>query len=137
MQQQQQQLPEQLTARKASLLEQIEALVEPSHEACDRVIATQSARITALEEQLELARKQTASGLQPGALSIREREVLRLVAHGRGTGDIAKSLWISPATVRNHLQSIYTKLDAHSRIEAVNLARAKGYIPLAGAPGDP
>ncbi len=56
-------------------------------------------------------------------LSSREIEVLRLVASGRSTEQIASELFISVGTVRNHLKSIYAKLDAHSRLQAVELAR--------------
>jgi PAS domain S-box-containing protein len=56
------------------------------------------------------------------ALSDREREVLRLLAAGASTKAIAKQLFISPATVRNHVANILAKLDVCSRLEAVTLA---------------
>ena len=49
----------------------------------------------------------------------REIEVLRLIADGRSTREIAEELFISIATVRNHVQSILRKMDVHSRLEAV------------------
>lgn len=55
-------------------------------------------------------------------LTEREREVLSLLAQGLNTNTIARSLSISPATVRNHVQSILTKLQVHSRLEAVTYA---------------
>jgi len=55
-------------------------------------------------------------------LTKRERQILQLVAGGLRTGAIADKLCISPATVRNHVQNILAKLDAHSRLEAVALA---------------
>jgi PAS domain S-box-containing protein len=54
-------------------------------------------------------------------LSLREREVLRLLAEGLDTQGIAARLVIAPTTVRNHVQHILAKLDAHSRLEAVAL----------------
>ncbi len=51
-------------------------------------------------------------------LSPREQEILRLVAGGYSTSAIAESLFISKATVRNHVQSILKKLGVHSRLEA-------------------
>lgn len=56
-------------------------------------------------------------------LSDRELEILRLVASGLSTQDIADSLFIAVGTVRNHIKSIYGKLDAHSRVQAVERAR--------------
>jgi len=56
------------------------------------------------------------------ALSTREAEILRLLADGLGTSEIADTLFISVATVRNHTQNILRKLDVHSKLEAVSLA---------------
>ena len=58
----------------------------------------------------------------PFPLTKREREILELVALGENTQTIAGRLYISPATVRNHLQHIFEKLGAHSRLQAVALA---------------
>jgi PAS domain S-box-containing protein len=55
-------------------------------------------------------------------LTSREIEVLRLLAEGTSTQDIAASLFISVPTTRNHVQSILRKLDVHSKLEAVSLA---------------
>ena len=59
-------------------------------------------------------------GLRP--LSLRELEVLRLLADGRSKEHIADSLFISVTTVRNHVQNILRKLEVHSKLEAVALA---------------
>jgi len=56
------------------------------------------------------------------ALTRREREVLALLTEGLDGPAIAKRLFVSPLTVRNHVQHILTKLDVHSRAEAVALA---------------
>jgi PAS domain S-box-containing protein len=56
------------------------------------------------------------------SLSAREKEVLYLLVQGRPTRDIADTLCISYATVRNHLQTILRKLGVHSQREAVKLA---------------
>ncbi|MCG3212465.1 MAG: hypothetical protein FOGNACKC_06135 [Anaerolineae bacterium] len=53
------------------------------------------------------------------SLTKREREVLTLLRQGLTTAEISESLSISPATVRNHIQSILHNLQAHSRLEAV------------------
>ncbi|HEX9799190.1 MAG TPA: LuxR C-terminal-related transcriptional regulator [Thermoanaerobaculia bacterium] len=55
-------------------------------------------------------------------LTTRETEILRLLADGCGTQEIADRLFISVATVRNHVQNILRKLDVHSKLEAVSLA---------------
>ena len=52
-------------------------------------------------------------------LTDREMEVLRLVAQGLNNRDIAKQLFISENTVKNHIRNILEKLHLHSRMEAV------------------
>jgi DNA-binding NarL/FixJ family response regulator len=59
-------------------------------------------------------------------LTRREREVLTLLSKGATLNDIAGRLGIRRVTVRNHLASIMTKLNVHSRLKAVALARAYG-----------
>jgi LuxR family maltose regulon positive regulatory protein len=56
-------------------------------------------------------------------LSEREIEVLQLIAEGMSNKEVACELIISPGTVKKHLNNIYTKLNVHSRTQA--LARAK------------
>jgi LuxR family maltose regulon positive regulatory protein len=56
-------------------------------------------------------------------LSERELEVLRLIAVGASNEDIAAQLVISAATARKHVSNIFSKLDVHSRVEAVAAAR--------------
>jgi len=55
-------------------------------------------------------------------LTPRERDVLRLLTEGLDGAAIAERLFLSPATVRNHIQHILAKLGVHSRVEAVALA---------------
>ncbi len=55
-------------------------------------------------------------------LTQREREVLGLVAEGLSNQAIANRLVLSINTVRNHVQSLLNKLDAHSKLEAVAIA---------------
>ena len=57
-------------------------------------------------------------------LSEREREILRLIAAGLSTNEIADELVITVGTVRNHIKHIYSKLDAHSRLQLVERARS-------------
>jgi PAS domain S-box-containing protein len=63
-------------------------------------------------------------------LTPREIEILRLVAAGIATDEIAERLSLARTTVRNHIQNIQTKLGAHSRLEAVVLALKAGLVHL-------
>lgn len=63
------------------------------------------------------------------AITRREREVLALLADGVSNARIAAQLHISVNTVRNHVQRLLTKLDAHSRLEAVAIAVKRGLLP--------
>jgi DNA-binding CsgD family transcriptional regulator len=60
---------------------------------------------------------------QQESLTIRETEVLRLMAGGISSRDIATRLGISYATVRSHIRSMGAKLGVHSKVEAVVKAR--------------
>jgi DNA-binding NarL/FixJ family response regulator len=64
----------------------------------------------------------------PAGLSEREREVLRLVADGLPTKQIAASLSISERTVKFHVNSIFHKLGADNRAQAVALAAQRGLL---------
>ena len=63
-------------------------------------------------------------------ISRREEEVLRLMATGVSIPEAARRLYISVKTVKNHLSSIYQKLDAHDRAQAVLKAVRMGIIHL-------
>jgi two-component system response regulator DevR len=63
-----------------------------------------------------------------GDLSEREKEILLLLARGWTTPAIAEHLHISPNTLRNQIQKILTKLDAHSKLEAIAAAVQAGII---------
>jgi pimeloyl-ACP methyl ester carboxylesterase/DNA-binding CsgD family transcriptional regulator len=59
-------------------------------------------------------------------LTARENDILHLVALGHGNADIARTLFISEKTVRNHLTSIFEKLGVDSRARAIIVARDRG-----------
>jgi LuxR family maltose regulon positive regulatory protein len=65
-----------------------------------------------------------------GLLSDREVEVLQHIAAGLTNREIAEKLYLSLYTVKAHARSIYDKLDAHSRTQAVANARDLGILPL-------
>ena len=60
----------------------------------------------------------------------REEEVLQLIADGCSTPEVAAQLYISQKTVKNHLASIYQKLDARDRTQAVLQAVRMGIVRL-------
>ena len=70
------------------------------------------------------------SRLKDVPLSQREREVLRNVAHGLSTDDIAGKLEISERTVQFHLDAVRTKLGAANRQEAVALGMQRGLVNM-------
>src|SRR5207253_7299957 len=60
----------------------------------------------------------------------REEEVLQLIADGLSTPEVASKLYISVKTVKNHLASIYQKLDTRDRTQAVLQAVRMGIVRL-------
>ena len=70
----------------------------------------------------------TSPRIRGSGLSEREREVLRLVAEGLPTKQIARSLSISERTVKFHVNSIFHKLGADNRAQAVALAAQRGLL---------
>ncbi len=67
---------------------------------------------------------------EPSPLTPREEEILQLIADGYSTSEVASRLFISGKTVKNHLASIYGKLDARDRTQAVLSAVRIGIIRL-------
>ena len=63
-------------------------------------------------------------------LSVRELDVLRLVATGNGNREIAAKLSITEETVKNHVTHILAKLGANDRTHAVTIAIKRGFIQL-------
>ncbi len=62
-------------------------------------------------------------------LTLREQEILILIAANQTNQQIADKLYITPGTVRVHVHAILHKLEASTRAEAVTIAIAKGMIP--------
>jgi pimeloyl-ACP methyl ester carboxylesterase/DNA-binding CsgD family transcriptional regulator len=60
-------------------------------------------------------------------LTRREREIVELIAGGRDNAQIAARLGLSEKTVRNHITSIFSKLEVESRAQAIVLARKAGF----------
>lgn len=76
-------------------------------------------------------RLERGSGAGRGAdLTGRERDVLRLLARGESTADVATELGIGAATVRTHVQNLMVKFGVHSRLELVASAMRAGTIEV-------
>ena len=58
-------------------------------------------------------------GVPPPQLTDREQEVLALMIEGRDNAEIAKTLYISQSTVKNHVSRILTRFGAENRVQAV------------------
>jgi DNA-binding NarL/FixJ family response regulator len=80
-----------------------------------------SMAIKLLDEFKQMSRSDRQQVPTP-RLTDRELEVLKLVAHGLNNREIAKRLFISENTVKNHVRNILEKLQLHSRMEAVMYA---------------
>jgi PAS domain S-box-containing protein len=66
-------------------------------------------------------------------LTPRQAEVLRLLERGRSTAQIAEELHLSPETVRNHIRHLLHAVGAHSRLEAVAVARGEAVVAVSPA----
>ncbi|ARF57824.1 response regulator transcription factor [Streptomyces gilvosporeus] len=79
----------------------------------------------------EPARPQPPHG-PPDGLTVRETEVLRLVAEGQSNPEIARTLHVSPATVKTHINNLFAKAGLRDRAQAIHYAYRHG---LAQPPG--
>jgi DNA-binding NarL/FixJ family response regulator len=70
---------------------------------------------------------------QTVALTRRELEVLRLLARGRSSKEIAAELVVSVSTVERHVANIYAKIGVDSRVEAAAFALGRGFASPSGA----
>ena len=103
-----------LNSRNHILLEQ-----EP---AWKRLVAELEAFLPATQ-----AEPTAESELRLDELTVREREVLELLAQGLGNNGIGEALSLSEKTVRNHVSSIFSKLEVNSRAQAIVRAREAGF----------
>ncbi|MFI9152775.1 LuxR C-terminal-related transcriptional regulator [Streptomyces sp. NPDC053367] len=89
------------------------------------------ALLTGVMRELTAARKhRTESERLVESLTPREREVLRCMVAGLGRKAVAERLFLSPHTVRTHMQNVLGKLGVHSTLAAVALARRAGVGPV-------
>ncbi|MEU8782064.1 response regulator transcription factor [Streptomyces sp. NPDC048637] len=89
------------------------------------------ALLTGVLRELTAARKhRSESERLVESLTPREREVLRCMVAGLGRKAVAERLFLSPHTVRTHMQNVLGKLGVHSTLAAVALARRAGVGPV-------
>ena len=88
----------------------------------DRILSPRLAEV-----MLQEAKKEAVAG---GLLSPREEELLQHIADGLATSEVAATMYISQKTVKNHLASIYDKLQARDRTQAVLMAVKMGIVKL-------
>ncbi|MBA7642248.1 Transcriptional regulatory protein DegU [subsurface metagenome] len=84
--------------------------------------------VKSLLESDEKERKITDDGYN--TLTPREQQVMRLLAEGHSTKQIAENLFISPKTVENHRSNIMSKLEVHTIMELVRYAARLGLIDV-------
>ncbi|MDH3315796.1 MAG: response regulator transcription factor [Gammaproteobacteria bacterium] len=78
-----------------------------------------------------LSSDQRAHGLRhPRALTRREQTILDMLAHGMRNREISEELEITERTVKFHVSSLFTKLGASNRTEAVRLAVQRGLVHM-------
>ncbi|QFR00475.1 response regulator transcription factor [Streptomyces phaeolivaceus] len=97
--------------------ELVAAIRSVHHDPNRMVLAVSRASLTQLEQS------------DDALLSPRELEILQLVAQALSNSQIAHRLVLSEATVKRHLHNVFVKLDANSRIDAVNKAISASLIP--------
>ncbi|MGA7836734.1 MAG: response regulator transcription factor [Ignavibacteriaceae bacterium] len=81
---------------------------------------------TIAKQALGLFKSHLPAKNENNTLSERESEVLNLIVQGFGNDEVAKKLFISPLTVKNHIRHIYEKLHVHSRAQVVSKAIKEG-----------
>jgi LuxR family transcriptional regulator, maltose regulon positive regulatory protein len=77
---------------------------------------------------LQGAKNLMVKAVRPKPLTARQHSVLRLIAQGQTTGEIASQLGVTPNTVRDHIRLILAKLHARDRAHAVAIAMREGLL---------
>ena len=101
--------------------------------AAGETVLSQEMATSMLEQVTDVGRQSAGDGgrgAADGLITKREEEVLQLVAEGKSTTEVAEELFISVKTVKNHLASIYEKLDSRDRTQAVVQAVRMGIIKI-------
>jgi two-component system, NarL family, response regulator DesR len=85
-------------------------------------------KVLAGQQVIDPALAAAALSAGPNPLTLRERDVLAAAADGATIADIARDLYLAESTVRNYLSSAIGKTGSRNRIEAVQSARANGWL---------
>lgn len=92
---------------------------------------------TVIDKLAQVRRGTTAAAGELADLTPRELEVLGQICEGLSDAEIAKALRLSPHTVRNHVATIYSKIDVHRRSAAIVWARERGIVGYDPPPRQP
>lgn len=101
--------------------------LEAQLEQCEALLDQTLLEIARLQRRMRPDTRRRDGG-EPTELSLRELEVLQLVARGLDNGAIAARLTVAEGTVKNHLGSICRKMEVRGRWQAVAEARRRGLI---------
>lgn len=93
-------------------------------------LATMLGSVRSVARELFESSEAEQDGRPTGALTPRQLDVLRLLAEGKSTREIAQELILSQTTVRNHVAGLITALGVHTRLQAVIAAKRAGLLDL-------
>ena len=111
--------------KESAAKEVIKAIIEVSK---GEIFLGRSIRESVLHDYIEWVREDQNVSQSP--LSLREREVLQLVAEGKSTKEVASTLNVSVKTIESHRRQIMDKLDLHSVAELTKYAIREGLTQL-------
>ena len=112
---------------KDSSIEEVAQAIRVVNEGQSLISPSMAVKLIDEFKQMSKPEREHMPGLR---LTERELEVLRLVATGKNNREIAKDLFISENTVKNHVRNILEKLQLHSRMEAVMYAVKEKLLDL-------
>lgn len=108
----------------------VDEIAETVRQAADKDTALSRGLATTMLAEVRRLEPQPEAVDDDRVITRREEEVLQLIADGCSTSEVAEELYISQKTVKNHLGSIYHKLDARDRTQAVLCAVRMGIVRL-------
>jgi two-component system, NarL family, response regulator LiaR len=97
-------------------------------ELCDAIKAAAAGRVQLAPEAAARLMREVRAPESPEALTERETEVLKLIAHGKANKQIARELFIDESTIKSHVHSILSKLNVKSRTQAALHAVRVGLV---------
>jgi DNA-binding NarL/FixJ family response regulator len=101
-----------------------QTLLDPTVHA--QLMAAATGRGTAATQGPEAGGQAKPPATLPDDLTPREAEVLTLIAQGKSNREIAAELFVSEATVKTHINHVFSKIDARDRAQAVHYAYTHG-----------